>query len=282
MDWLEQAKSLKEGQSCRVTHDCGHGRAAIICHNKEYYSFYCFRCAERHYVKKDFSLPEYLKKKKDEEEQIATERVKEASHYTMESLSYLDLTDSIGEFSHEALCWLFRAGITESMIHEYKIQYSRATKRVFLPVYNKVQDEDRLVFFQLRGFELFKPKYINPRKKPKVQFRTGPITDMPLVLTEDILSSIKVGQVTRTSALLGTDADTNLIANIMVDDKVIIWLDPDSPGQKKARKLIDTFRALGVTGIYNVVSQKDPKLYNKDEIKKILDDVYKGAEKGNK
>lgn len=267
MNWLDLAKSLPEGTSKRFVHDCGSGKACIITHNKEYYSFYCFRCGERHYQKKEFSLPDWVKKEQEKTENLVAKRVKhDKSFKTLDDLAYLNLTSEFAKFDIDALTWLFKAGITEDLAKKYKIMYSESMHRVFLPVFNLAGD---LIYYQLRGFNPKKPKYMNPSKSGKIHFYAGEATEYPLVLCEDILSAIKIGQVTKACALLGTDLSPKLLTNLMLDGRAIIWLDPDEAGQHKARKHYQTCLALGISAI-NIVSCRDPKLHCVDEIKQIL------------
>lgn len=269
MDWLGLAKNLPEGTSKRFVHECGSGKACIITHNKEYYSFYCFRCGERHYQKKEFSLPEWVRKEQVKQEIAATKRAKHDKGFkSIEDLDYLKLTAEFAKFDINALTWLFKAGITEDLAKKYKIMYSEAMHRVFLPVFNLAGD---LVYYQLRGFDPKKPKYINPAKNGKIHFYAGEVTEYPLVLCEDILSAIKIGQVTRACALLGTDMSPRLLTNLMIDGRALVWLDPDEAGQHKARKHYQTCLALGIRA-KNIISLRDPKLYCVDDIKQLLSD----------
>lgn len=271
MDWLGLAKNLPEGTSKRFVHECGSGKACIITHNKEYYSFYCFRCGERHYQKKEFSLPEWVKQEQEKEEKEASKRVRHDRKFkSIEDLEYLKLTSEFAKFDIKALTWLFKAGITEDLAKKYKIMYSESTKRVFLPVYNLAGD---LIYYQLRGFDPKKPKYMNPVKDAKVHFFAGESTDFPLVICEDILSAIKVGQVTKACALLGTDMSSSLLTKLMLSGSACIWLDPDEAGQHKARKHYQTCLALGIKA-KNIISEKDPKLYCKEEILQWLENTY--------
>ena len=69
---------------------------------------------------------------------------------------------------------------------------------------------------------------------------------------------------------MGTRIPDAYIAALMQRQcPVNVWLDPDDAGQKAAAKYMKQLRAYGVEP-RNIVSQRDPKLHSRSEIKEIL------------
>lgn len=143
--------------------------------------------------------------------------------------------------------------------------------RVFIPVLNKKGD---LIYYQSRKVtESRLPKYISPRgamvpiwvsdfKKQKVR-----------VVTEDIMSAIKVSEVLPTASLMGTAnvprfGSENYKALMESADRFIVWLDGDDAGQKAAEKLLTILSKYAI--VKNIVTKKDPKCLSAEEIKKCI------------
>lgn len=170
-----------------------------------------------------------------------------------------------------ARVWLYKAGLSDQDIQERGIYWHEPTQRVVLPVLNEEKDE--VVYWQARGFEEHAPKYINPRvDRARIVYYSGGDAGLggTVVLTEDILSAIKVGKVTPAWSLLGTDLKDEVLAQILQRElSVIVWLDNDSgpvnPGQDAARAIAHRLQVFGVP-YANIVSRADPKLLSLGEI----------------
>lgn len=91
-----------------------------------------------------------------------------------------------------------------------------------------------------------------------------------LVLTEDILSAIRVGEVTEAWSLLGTSLEGGALPIIAgLHRRVRVWLDPDVAEGAGLWHLSKELRAYGVDATA-VRTLKDPKFYNKEEIEAVL------------
>lgn len=247
--WLETAKSLKLGGHTYADCSCGNGKTLVINHRSKGYSTYCFRCDRQDWEPKGkLSIAEITAMNKLNEE---------AKRFKSKIELPRDFTTSI---PLEGRLWLYRASITESLIKKYNIGYSEELKRVIVPVYRY----NKLVWFIARAVHpLQKPKYIAPSEsKDNILFYSGPCQDV-VVVTEDILSAIRVGQVSTTISLLGTKLSSEQLA-VLMDYTVVLWLDGDKAGRDAAKKLK---RELGmVTTVYDVVTKRDPKLLSNYEI----------------
>lgn len=91
-----------------------------------------------------------------------------------------------------------------------------------------------------------------------------------LVLTESIISAIKVSRFCQAMPIWGSNISTKRWARLShLTDHVLIWLDPDK--QKEATEQAKTGR-LFVDNVSVILSDKKPKDYTYEELNKILCD----------
>ena len=89
------------------------------------------------------------------------------------------------------------------------------------------------------------------------------------MLVEDVISSIKVGKVTNSLAMLSTNPHPMAKDFLTQFDKFYIWLDVDNPQViRQGLKLLKILGNMGETKL--IKTPKDPKYYTTDEIKSIL------------
>lgn len=170
----------------------------------------------------------------------------------------------------EGLKWFFKYGIYLEEIERYRFGYSDYNNRLILPVYN----DDALVYFQARTLgtpSKTNPKYLNVKlsgaKNVFFKVLSNPVSKS-VVIVEDILSSIKVGRVENSIALLGSYVPTSLTEICNHFDTIILWLDRDK--LKSSLKYCQTLQARTGKQVKIVMVDKDPKEYSNDEIKNIL------------
>lgn len=257
-DWLTIAKRLPLNTSTR-TRCCKDDRSAIISASLEGYRFYCFRCGCSRFVERA--------------EGITVHDFAEANK-AVEKLHCKMPNDACGELPIEGLNWLRKAGIDEDLRREYNICYSPTFKRVLLPSYDS---SGRLTYLQARAvFDGQTPKYANQAAVKKPLFHSHQAVTSEVVLTEDILSAIKVGQVFSAISLLGTKPVDTLLPALMPFDEVFVWLDPDDAGINGSIKIAHYCSLLGKP-VYRVHSDKDPKYYSKQEIKQFIERSRSGT-----
>ena len=256
--WLVAAKLLPLGGRGRYAHECGNGEAMIISHNNRGYSGYCNRCHanefQGHGQRTFKELMELRAQEKDLRQELGAE-VKLPSDFTL-------------DIPVEGRLWLYKASITPGMAREAEIGYSPYFKRVIIPVF----DQGGLVYFQARALHDYQDiKYINPRvDRSNIAYWVGhnDCDKARIIVTEDILSAIRVGQFIPTMSALGTRLSIPLANRLSEYDEVTTWLDPDSAGIKGAhemRKLLTL-----TTRVSDIVSRADPKNLTNEEIKQCL------------
>lgn len=89
-----------------------------------------------------------------------------------------------------------------------------------------------------------------------------------IVLVEDPLSCIRVGEVLPTYCLLGTKLVEKIMFNLLNYKKVLIWLDNDVAGKKASKKIKSQLDPYIKTKI--ITTSNDPKFYTKLGVKEVL------------
>lgn len=261
--WLPQAQSLEVGQKRYAEHDCGGGRKLLISRDTKGYSAWCFRCNELGWAPAPkLSLRERLE---------AAARLASADQTTRASveLPVPQVTD-LREWPLLARVWLFKAGLGAPEIARLGAYYHPPTDRVVLPLY----EAGNVVFWQARALGDRLPKYLSSPVDRTTLLPTFGSADF-VVLTEDLLSAFKVGQVAEAWCLMGTHANSRLVAALMTRKAPVrIWLDPDGPGRAAARKVFKQLNPLGLN-VSVIRSARDPKLHSLDQIKEYLCTVPK-------
>lgn len=258
--WLAQAQELALGQSAKADHVCGPGRTMRVAHELKGYRAFCFRCDDSGwYPHPELSLAEKLAraKEKDALEASAIADTRPPMPADFQPTGWPD----------HARLWLYRAGLGDREIGQSGIYYCPRLDRVVLPV---VQG-DKLAYWQARGFERGRPKYINPPiDKSSITARYG--DSGKLIIVEDILSAIKVGLVARGWSILGTTISPTTAASVAAaatSHGVGIWLDPDKAGRTARAKVQRSLSILGIEATI-IRTERDPKHYSREEIKRII------------
>jgi len=185
----------------------------------------------------------------------------------MEEVGEVELPPDFSlEIPREGLLWLFMSGIGEELIYEYNIGWSEKMGRVVIPIY----DGDNLIGVQCRAvFTGQVPKYMNRKGNSKGVFWANTASYSKVVITEDILSAIKVGRLYGACSTLGTVLHDSIIAKYLLDKEVIVWYDGDEAGRKGSAKAMKALNMMGVD-CREVLTDKDPKEYNIKEARDII------------
>jgi hypothetical protein len=258
--WLDLAKRLEPGSRRYHDHiDCGPGRTLVVSSNEHGWTAHCFRC-------NDDGFEPFGTRTLSELRNVAfglaqQERMFEHSKCSLPS----DFTTEIPDY---AALWLYKAGIFKSTAKDYTFGWSAKLQRVVLPVYNN----GVLDFIQARSIDGRKPKYLNNAAVPKtsILFRSQGVHTREVVITEDMLSSVRVGSLMSATSTLGTSLSDEQCYQLVRDyDEFTVWYDPDGAGKKGSAA---TARKLRLTGsvVRVIESSKDAKCYSNREMLSIL------------
>jgi DNA primase len=244
--WLEAAKRLPLGHKVRLQHDCGEDKSMIVSHNENGYIANCFRCGNVGFEGHGYrNLAEI-------------QRVRELNEQTLKESNTNELPkDFSTTIPTGNTLWLARAGINNTRYSSCGIGWSARLQRIVIPVYNK----NSLVYWQARAVIKGQiPKYTNPpTSKTEVIYWVDPPTGRTdqVVVTEDILSAIRVGKHVTAASILGTKTSDSQAAQLSGFDEVTYWLDPDAAGIEGNRKGVRKLSL--VTKATSMISDVDPK-----------------------
>lgn len=170
-------------------------------------------------------------------------------------------------FPIKALKWLYRYRVFDELIKQYDLCYLPEENRVLIPNHGLVK-EGPLLGYQTRSLSEFDhPKYLT-KGKTSLALSRGPQTPY-VVLVEDMLSCIRVGEVCSAVSLNGTSISDGDIYPLMNKfEFIVIWLDGDKPGQKAANKLQS--RLCQYRNVSVISTELDPKEYTREQIKEFL------------
>ncbi len=255
--WLPQAQELALGQRRRTAHDCGDGKTLLVEHKEGGYSAWCHRCSDKGWhPHPQPSLAERIARL------TAVRAAESAVQASMAPPSPTEFNPSLWPLA--ARVWLYKAGFSNDTIQSHGWYFAAGIDRVVLPVYQG----GRVAYWQARGFDPSRPKYLNPAiDKPLASYGSSG----PLVLTEDILSAARVGEAACGVAVLGTSLSDRAVSEVVRRSGgcVTIWLDPDVPGRKAARKIKLQLSMAGCH-VRDIRTPLDPKLYSRSRIEELL------------
>lgn len=255
-DWVEIARKLPIRHSTRYMHDCSIKHDAIITNRGNGYTMYCFKCGQSDYRSCGTRTLLELSKIRELNEQAATIQPVELPK------------DTTTEIPKEYKSWLYKASLSNSTIVAVGIGWSPSLHRIVLPLYGP---DHNLLYWQARAVSPDQiPKYINPPcDKTRLIYSASYSRDTRrIIVTEDILSCIRVGAHLPTVSIMGTSTSyyqANYLSNY---DRVSYWLDPDEAGHRGSKKGIQMLQAL--TDVEALTSPCDPKNLSDREIRAVL------------
>lgn len=257
--WVDNAKEVALGGRLRCDHDCGPGRTLTIRHDEQGLHAFCFRCNDR-----GWQPPEPVPLA------IRLERIRKMQEAESKFSQSVELpapqVRAWAEWPAPCRLWLLKAGLSSHDLPRLGAYYHPPTDRVVLPVLAR---SGGVLFWQARAVDKRLPKYMAP---PVDKTGIVPMYGKAEVvtLTEDLLSAYKVGKVGEGWSLLGTSLSNAALALLIARGcRVNVWLDPDPPGQRAARKVLAKLRSVGIE-CQNIVSQVDPKLVHRVDIQEYL------------
>lgn len=258
------------GERRRFAHLCGGGSPLLVSKDSDGVRAYCFRCAASGW------LPPPHETLAQKLERMQAGRAADQSMVAAALPGPLVLADRVAEWPTPARVWLAKAGLGASEIARLGAGYHPPSNRVVLPVLEAGEP----VFWQARSIDGRLPKYLGPERGRALavpRYGNGPI----IAVTEDILSAFKIGLAGCAAwCALGVVASTKFLTLLLRSGKpAAVWLDPDPAGQAGAARLLRQLSAYGVPTV-NIVSEKDPKLHQKEYIRERLSEAHQLATRG--
>lgn len=163
--------------------------------------------------------------------------------------------------------YLDKYNLTSDICKKYFISWSHSYGRLCFPLF----DDNGLIGWQGRSFTPGKSKWYSQGDLKSIIHVLGQKDIHTLLLVEDIISCIVLAELPSISALtlFGSHLALNKLQKLQLlgYHKFILWLDKDK--EKESLKYSYNARQLGYDCI-SLVTNKDPKDYDKETLKKYL------------
>lgn len=260
--WLESVKDLKPGGKRRPAD------GVLVSFNGRAYHRWDFREKTSEVYEPQLTLAEKLaidKAMREADDAAIT------SHTTPEGMHIPQ------DWPVLARAWLHKAGLSNGDIAELRALWSPAMQRVVIPI-TTLEGGKAWIARTLSKEPKGPPKYLFPSDFKRgggvewwPQTSAGSKPD-GLVIVEDPLSAYRIARDTAWAgvAALGTSLDRDAVVSLAQRGAPVkVWLDPDFYGQQGARRIKADLGRLGVEA-KNIVSDRDPKLYEPKELRRWL------------
>lgn len=173
--------------------------------------------------------------------------------------------DSESNLDSRGLEWLARYDIRAEEALRAGFKWSPYWEQLLMPFRDR---DGQLCCIQAKNFNpkrASKAKYYNVGNKAEHHTIYGKQEKGQLVLTEDAVSSLKVGRQSDSMPLLGTYiAKDRLVALKAVYQQLVVWLDSDK--WREARSIADAAKLLGFDA-KTILTPLDPKEYSDNDIR---------------
>lgn len=279
-EFLAEAQALAVGEKRKVRHLCGDA-SLVVYNNVDSWTGWCWRCHARGWVPKpEPSMAERLQRQRQQE---AIDNALRSDVQAPRPANH-----DFGSWPVAARLWLLKAGLTAQLVGQLGAYYHQGSDRVVLPV--READTNRVVFWQARNCNYpadGRPKYISQssnrsgvhciyapcdRGADGSGGGSGASGQVPVVLTEDILSAFKVGASGGATgyAIMGTVIAPHTVDLLLrLALPVRTWFDPDTAGEAARLSVAKTLRYIGL-GVDHIRTTQDPKRYCLREIREHL------------
>lgn len=185
---------------------------------------------------------------------------------------YTPLNEAL--YAKEGIRWIKGYGITDDEIEKHHIGWSSDRNMLIFPVYDTAGS---LVMWQGRNFQTGQ-KYLTFGNKSDIMYLCGNSKSGTVVVTEDLVSAIKVGRVFQAMPLWGASMTVGLMQKLADRfDDMGVWLDRD----KVRESVLIALRSSQYLPTFVVSSTVDPKNYRDEVLAQLVwsaqqkDSVYK-------
>lgn len=168
-------------------------------------------------------------------------------------------SDLTKELPYNVLQWLGQYDVDQELF-----SWSPSLQRMIYQVYV----ENELVFWQGRGFNANQSKYYSVGNPNKLLYFKGEKKDT-IVVVEDIISALVVSKVECAMPLWGSHIGPDRVRMLSERFKHLrIWLDKDKAEYSLKTRLN---ASLYFDSVQSIITDKDPKYYTMNEIKRIFE-----------
>lgn len=257
--WLEIAKNLPCGQSTKI-HCCSSTPSMMINHTAHGYNSFCFKCKDKQYESHGDRSIKDINRHKAELEYVSKKVIELPRDFTL-------------DIPINKMHWFLQYGIAPELIYDYGIGWSDYFNRIVMPVYNH---KNELTSVQMRAVDAGQePKYLNLSQKGdnRSMFYSEHTRKLKrsIVVTEDILSAIKVGRICNAVAILSSHiGDLRALSLAFQYNKIYVWLDPDKAGRVGAFDAAKQLSLSGCADVRIIKSVSDPKKHTLADITTYL------------
>ena len=166
----------------------------------------------------------------------------------------------------EVITWLRQYSLTDNDIKSNNLLWSPYWERLIFPYFVN----DQLVAWQGRSFNPDKAKWFSKGNLKDLLYIVGNHRTKHIVLTEDIISAIRVSKqhTVCASPIFGSHISTHRILRLgKFYDRIDVWLDKD-----KEKEAVNYRNGINIMGIDSkvIITDKDPKEYSDSEIEQWL------------
>lgn len=199
-------------------------------------------------------------------------------------------TEDLREFSNETLAWLYNYYVYKDTIRKNHIHY--VPYSYFRTSSGCIYEGESLIFPILIDNEIvayqqrfFPDKQFYSKNIQKHVFDCGNHDVPTVVLVEDFISAIRIGEVENCIWLAGTSLSKQTLKYIIKNyTHIKIWLDGDEPGRAAAKTILNqlqieikklhrkySFNYTQPTMIKDIVTEQDPKSFSRTELERLLE-----------
>ena len=231
-------------------------------------NYYCFSCNTS-----------FFKQNKQSKPFLGNTAKGDANNSRLDNLSFKAV-----DLPSDAKKWLYLTGITDEQINDYNIKHVHSGTykarsgadislggRLVIPASTFTGGPGSYNLFRAIADEKPKVLTIGPKDLffSKHKFRAS--VKQSVVIVEDAISCIRVGEVVPAIALLGTSINhRQLLTLVKRYDNIIVWLDGDDAGKKASEKLYRRLKNFKPNSTFRLVTKEDPKWYSKKQLQAHL------------
>ena len=184
--------------------------------------------------------------------------------------------DCVLDIPKDPMDWLKSFTITNDEIKKHRFMWSPSMEMLIFAALDK---DNKVCMWQGRNFKKYpfdKPKYLTKGPKSGIIYKAGLENnkDKAVIITEDLLSAIKVGRIYQSVPLFGSSVPLEMVRTLAKQYDILgIWLDSD----KRIEAVKQALRASQYMPTFVVESQLDPKAYHLEAITELIDMAAKQA-----